>query len=261
MLVSLKRLAASIVIIVALAATTITFFEVFIATPTNLSNQMDLLVTLSILFACVAVVLYIFTRLKSLLTPHLGVQVATVMQFLFMALAMTVTAFAVLSIFNVSLSTLLTSAGIISITVGLVISTFVGGVLSGALVFTTHKLKIGDEVMVNNMPGKVSDMTALVVRIRTDVGQITIPNSAIASGGVIITQLRSPEPTQEKRLPYNVGDRVLTSFRNEEGIVTEITAFHTTIQLDSGKELMYLNTGVLTGAVAVAKVVGKQTQD
>ena len=96
----------------------------------------------------------------------------------------------------------MTSAGIITVTVGLIISTFVGGILSGALVFTTHQLKIGEDVMVNNVPGRVIDMTALVMRIRTDVGQITIPNSAVASGGVIITSVRKPEPAFESRLPY-----------------------------------------------------------
>ncbi len=40
-------------------------------------------------------------------------------------------------------------------------------------------------------------MSALVVRIQTDGGQITIPNNAIASGGVIITKLQTPEPNQE----------------------------------------------------------------
>ncbi len=108
--------------------------------------------------------------------------------------------FIILGIFDFSLSTLLTSAGIISVTVGLVISTFVGGLLSGALVFTTYQFKVGEDVMVNNVPGKIIDLTALVMRIRTDVGQITIPNSAIASGGVIVTAVRVPEAAFEGRL-------------------------------------------------------------
>ena len=162
--------------------------------------------------------------------------------------------FSVLDIFGVSLSTLLTSAGIISVTVGLIISTFVGGLLSGALVFTTYQFKVGEDVMVNNIPGRVTDMTAFVMRIRTDVGQISIPNSAIASGGVIITAMRKPELTQESRLHYTVGDRVITSYRNEEGTIKELTAFHTTVLLDSGREITFLNNSVLSGAVAVAKV-------
>ncbi len=252
---SLKRLIASIVLIIVLAAVTITFFEVFIAAPTNLSNQVDLLINISLVFAFASVVFYNLIRFKTILAPHFGIQAATIIQFLLMGLALTVTAFIILGFFHVSLSTLLTSAGIISITVGLIISTFVGGILSGALVFTTYKFKIGEDVMVNNMPGRIVDMTALVVRIRTDVGQITIPNSAIASGGVILTSVQKPGLEQEKRVPYVVGDRVMTSFRFEEGIVKELTAFHTTVLLDSGKQITYLNTSVLSGAIAIAKIV------
>ena len=97
-------------------------------------------------------------------------------------------------------------------------------------------------------------MTALVMRIQTDVGQITIPNSAIASGGVIITAVRENETLKESRLHYKVGDRVVTSFMNEQGAVKEITAFNTTILLDSGKEITFLNNSILSGGVIIAKI-------
>ena len=162
--------------------------------------------------------------------------------------------FGILGVLGVSPQTLLTSAGIISITAGLVISTFVGGILSGALVFTTYQFKVGDDVMVNNIPGRVTDMTTLVMRITTDVGQISIPNSAIASGSVIITSIHKFAGTQENRLHYTVGDRVITSYLNEPGTVKELTALHTTVVLDSGRQITFLNNSVLSGMVAVAKI-------
>ena|GEM_PF-684918 len=254
---SLKKLLAFIIVTVVLAAITVTIFEVFVAESVNLSASLHLLSDVSIVFAFTLIAVYFLTHIKRLLTPHIGLQIATLVQYVSVAVALTVTAFIVLGYFGVTLSALLTSAGIISVTVGLIISTFVGGILSGALVFATHQVKVGDDVLVNNMPGRVVDMTALVLRIRTDVGQMTIPNSAVASGGVIITAIRPPQPTQETRLPYAVGDRVVTSFRNEEGIVKELTAFHTTVLLDSGKQITFLNNTVLTGATAIAKITQK----
>jgi len=165
-----------------------------------------------------------------------------------------VLSFGVLHTLGVSPATLLTGAGIMSITVGLIISTFVGGILAGALVFTAHQFKVGDIVIVNNIPGKFTDMSALVTRIRTDVGQMSIPNSAIASGTVIITAIHKYEATSQSRLPYSIGDRVVTSYKNEEGIVKELTPLHTTILLDSGKELTFLNNSILSGMVAIAKI-------
>ncbi len=252
---SLRKLVVFIVLVVVLAGITVAFFELFVVDATNLSDPLDLIGDISIVFAFMIIAIYLITHVKRLLSPHVGVQAATIAQYLLVGLAVTVTMFVILGFFGVTLSALLTSAGIISVTVGLIISTFVGGILSGALVFTTYKFKIGDDVMVNNMPGKVSDMTALVMRIRTDMGQITIPNSAIASGGVIVTAVVPPLERQESRLPYSVGDRVATTFRNEEGIITGVTAFHTTILLDSGKEMTFINNSIFTGAVVVAKIV------
>jgi Small-conductance mechanosensitive channel len=252
----MKKLFAFIVFTVVIAALTIFFVDFFTSGFMNVSTSFRQLGHISLVIAFTLMALYGLARIKNILEPHVGVQTATILQYVAVAITLTVASFIILGFYNVSPSALLTSAGIITVTVGLIISTFVGGLLSGALVFTTYKYKIGDDVMVNNMPGKVSDMTALVMRIRTDMGQITIPNSAIASGGVILTAVLPPQECQETRLPYKVGDRVLTSFKNEEGIVREVNGFHTVIQLDSGKELTFINNSIFTGAVVVVKVTG-----
>jgi small-conductance mechanosensitive channel len=177
-----------------------------------------------------------------------------VLQYFIGAISILVMSFGVLHTVGVSPETLLAGAGIASITVGLIVSTFVGGILAGALVFTSHQFRVGDTVMVNNIPGKVTEITALVTRIRTDVGQISLPNSAIASGAVVITAVHKYEAKSLSRLPYSTGDRVVTTFMNEQGVVKELTPLHTTIGLDSGKELTFLNNSVLSGSVAVARV-------
>jgi small-conductance mechanosensitive channel len=108
--------------------------------------------------------------------------------------------------------------------------------------------------MVNNVPGKVEEITAMVTRIRNDVGGlIVIPNTAIVQGGVIVTTFPA-ETVMRHRLPYSLGDRVYTTYLNQEGVVKELTPFYTRIQLDSGNELTFLNSSVLTGLVAVAKI-------
>jgi small-conductance mechanosensitive channel len=232
-----------------------------VAAPINLPMFIVESFRIIIILAFWLTAILLLRRAKPLLTPHIGIQAATIIQFAMLAVAVLFMTFGVLNTLGVSPQTLLTSAGIISVTVGLIISTFVGGILSGALVFTTYQFKIGEDVMVNNIPGRVIDMTALVMRIRTDVGQISIPNSAIASGAVIITTVHKFEGTQENRLHYIAGDRVITSYMNEQGTIKELTALHTTVLLDSGKEITFLNNSVLSGAVAIAKITqADQTQ-
>ncbi len=255
---SLKRLTLFLTFVTLLAVSTIYIFDLAIVAPINLPTLISQAVDIIIILVFWLTAILILRRLKPLLTPHLGSQAATILQYVMVGVAVTIMTFGILNTLGVSAQALLTSAGIISVTVGLIISTFVGGILSGALIFATHRIKVGDDIMVNNIPGKVIEMTALVIRIRTDVGQMSIPNSAIASGGVIVTAMLKPETAIESRIHYTVGDRVITSYMPGEGTVTELTAFHTTVLLDSGREITFLNTSVLSGAVAVAKIKQRQ---
>jgi small-conductance mechanosensitive channel len=243
--------------LIGLAFSTIVLFDLFVAAPINLPDFLRQAVRITLIIGFWLVILLFIRRAKPLMTTRIGAQAATILQFFMEVVAVLVMSIAVLHTLGVSPESLLTGAGIASITIGLIISTFVGSILAGALVFMIHQFRVGDSVLVNNIPGKVVDITALVTRIRTDMGQMSIPNSAIATGAVIVTAIHKYEAKSQSRLPYAMGDRVVTTYMNEEGVVKELTPLHTTILLDSGKELTYLNSSVLTGAVAVAKI----TQD
>jgi small-conductance mechanosensitive channel len=210
-----------------------------------------------VIVAVFGVIALIFIRRsKPLLSRHVGARPATVFQFLMELVVGVVVLFSILNIFQVSATTLLIWGGVVSIILGLVISTFLGNILAGTLVFMINPFKEGDSVLVNNVPGKIVEMTAMVTRIRNDVGgQLVIPNSAIVQGSVIITKVPACENLSEVgRLPYVVGDRVFTTYMSGEGVVKELTSFYTKILLDSGRELTFLNNSVFLGSVAVAKV-------
>lgn len=252
---SIKRLVAFLIGIVILGVTTVALFVLFIAQPINLPKILEQIVGVVIALSFGISAMLLLSRIKTILTPRVGFQLATIIQYGSITFAFVVLSFWIIWILGVTApSDLLTSAGIVSITIGLIISTFVGGILSGALVFTTYRFKVGDQVIVNNIPGTIRDMTALVMRIRTDNGHISIPNSAIASGTVIVTAVHQHHAEEESRLPYCQGDRVITTFMNEQGIVKELTPYHTIILTDSGKELKFQNNTVLAGTVGIAKI-------
>ena len=84
---------------------------------------------------------------------------------------------------------------------------------------------------------------------------IIIPNTALISGSIIVTKMPSDDDSAPgSRLPYTLGDRVYTTYLNEDGVVKEISPLQTKILLDSGKTITFLNTSVMTGTVAIAKV-------
>jgi small-conductance mechanosensitive channel len=253
---SLKRFAIGLLLLTGLAAFTSILYSLFAASPVSRSEFLYQTVGIALSVGFWVVVLIFIRRSKPVLARFLGDQTSTILQISMASIAVLVMVFAVLNTLGASPESLLTGAGFASITIGLIISTFVGGILAGALVFATHKFRVGDTVVVNNVPGVVIELTALVTRIRTDVGFMTIPNSAISSGAIIITRLSKYEVLPIARLPYSVGDRVVTSYMVGEGTVKTITALRTVVALDSGRELTLLNTSVLMGTLAVAKVTG-----
>ena len=163
--------------------------------------------------------------------------------------------FTILHILQVSPSSLLIGEGVISIVFGLIISTSVGNLLAGSFVLMTRPYDIGDTILINNIPCKVEKITSLTTRVKNDFGGlISIPNTAIMQGSIIVTSFNDSQVDVVSRLPYATGDRIYTTYLNQEGVVIDITPFHTRIILDSGKELTFLNTSVLTGSVAVARI-------
>lgn len=259
---SLQRLVLYLIVTLILTIFTLYIFHQFIATSISLLILLEESVRIIIILLFAGLALIIIRRFKPFITQRIGNQFSTIIQYFLTAVIVAAVVFETLNILQPNSATeLITGAGIITITVGLIISTFVGSLLSGFLVFTNYKFKVDDKVMFNNIPGRIIEMTALVLRIQTDVGQVTIPNSAVASGGVIITVLHEYPNLESGRLHYRVGDRVLTSYNNEQGIIKEITALATTIQLDSDKQITLLNNMVLSGALIIAKITPKPSEN
>lgn len=251
---SFKKFIVILILLIILSLGAVYVFDQFVASPISLFTfyRETLNIILAVGFSLI--ILLFLQHTRPFMTARIGAPAATVLEFSIGALAVLVMSFGVLRILGVSPESLLTGAGIASITVGLVISTFVSGIIAGALVFTTHSFRVGDDVLVNNIPGRITRMTGLVTRVATDVGQISVPNSAIASGVVIMTHIHKPGVKTISRLPYVIGDRVISTYMHEEGVVRELTPLHTVIALDSGKELTFLNNSIISGTVAIAKI-------
>lgn len=209
-----------------------------------------------IVLATMAIAVFIVRRVKKLIFGK-RTNAANFFEFAMMALIFILSAFQLLHIFHVDTNTLLISGGIISITVGLIVSTFVGDTLAGMLVFLLNLYHVGDMVLVNNIPCKVEEMSALVTRFRNAAGgMLSVPNTAISQGGVIVTRFPDQQDGSTlNRLPYVKGDRIYTTYMNAEGVVEELDSIHTLIKLDSGMELSFLNNSVLMGSIAVARIV------
>ena len=136
---SLQRLFFYLIITLILTIGILYIFHQFIAEPISLSKLFEQAVDIIIgIFAWLAAIV-IIRRFKPIMAQRIGDQAATIVQYVMLAIATLIYNLRILSIINVSATDLLTGAGIISVTAGLVISTFVGSILSGFLVFTNYK--------------------------------------------------------------------------------------------------------------------------
>ena len=240
-----------------------TFFSIFLfdqlfAVPTGLNEVLHQVGQILIVITFGSIAIIVIRSSKALLTKHVGIQTTNVFQYLMIAITIIIMIFGVLHILNVPPSTLLVGGSAVSIIFGLIISTSVGNLLAGTFVLMTHQYKVGDTVLINNIPCKVEQITSLVTHVKNDLGgQMAIPNNAIMQGSVVITSFSNHHDDVINRLPYAKGDRIYTTYLNEQGIVIDITPFHTRILLDSGKEITFLNSSVFIGNVAVAKIIEK----
>jgi small-conductance mechanosensitive channel len=252
---SVKKFAAAIILLTVATFAAIFLFEQVVAVPIKLSTVLIESIKTAMVIVSGSIVVFLIRRFRTVIGKRLGHHPASIFSFFMVLVTIIIMAFTVLDIFQVSATTLLLGGGIITLVIGLVLSTLVGSTLAGTLVLATNMLRVGDSVLVNNVPGKIEEITTMFTRIRNDMGgEIIVPNTALIQGSIIMTRIPSDDSTPKSRLPYSLGDRVYTTYMNEEGTVREISPFHTKILLESGREITFLNTSVIAGSVAIAKV-------
>ncbi|TFH23384.1 mechanosensitive ion channel, partial [Candidatus Bathyarchaeota archaeon] len=144
---SFKRFTILLIFLVILGIGTIYIYDLYIAATINLPAFLTQAFRIVLILGFWLTIILFLRQVKTFMIKRLGNQAATILQFSIGAISILVMSFGVLHTIGVSPETLLTSAGILSITMGLIISTFVGSFLAGALVFTTHRFKTGDSVI------------------------------------------------------------------------------------------------------------------
>jgi small-conductance mechanosensitive channel len=254
-LASVKKFITITVLLIVCASAAIFLFEQQVAEPVKLSTLLRQSIDTAIVIIAGSAIVFLIRRFRNVMVKRIGPQLATIFQLFMMLIAIVITLFTVLDIFQVSAMALLLGGGIVTLVIGLIVSNLVGSTFAGTLILISNAFKVGDNVLVNNVPGRIEEITTMFTRIRNDMGgMIVIPNTALISGSIIVTKMPHDDSAPGSRLPYTLGDRVYTTYLNENGTVKEITPLQTKILLDSGKTITFLNTSVMTGMVAIARI-------
>ena len=251
----MKKFITITVLLIVCTSAAIFLFEQQVAEPVKLSTLLRQSIDTAIVIIAGSLIVFLIRRFRNVMVKRIGPQLATIFELLMMLIATVITLFTVLDIFQVSATALLLGGGIITLVIGLIVSNLIGNTFAGTMILISNAFKVGDNVLVNNVPGRIEEITTMFTRIRNDMGgMIIIPNTALISGSIIVTKMPHDDSAPGSRLPYAVGDRVYTTYLNENGTVKEVTPLQTRILLDSGKTITFLNTSVITGMVAIARV-------
>ena len=88
----------------------------------------------------------------------------------------------ILSIFNINLTPLLASAGVVGVGIGLGAQSIFKDMLNGIFILVEDQYNVGEVVRVAGLTGTVEDLTLRLTRLRDGDGTLhTIPNSQIAT--------------------------------------------------------------------------------
>ena len=138
----------------------------------------------------------------------------------------------VLSIFNINLTPLLASAGVVGVGIGLGAQSIFKDMLNGIFILVEDQYNVGEVVKIAGMSGTVEDLSLRVTKLRDGDGTLHfIPNSQIAT---VSNQSRDYSVAS---LPVSVDasaapDRVMALLRKLAGEVRQDPAFREVILLD-----------------------------
>jgi small-conductance mechanosensitive channel len=232
-------------------------FGTIISGQTNLLGlQFTLRQTTQVCVTLVAggLVMALIRRSSKHIRESTGPYAASVFSYVLVVLNFFVILLAVLDIFDVPASSLVLGGGFGAIIIGLAVSTLFGNIFSGALMLIAKPVVVGDDVLINNIPGRIETISTVFTRIQNESGTETIvPNTAIVSGMVTLTKV-PPISETTSGLPFTVGERVYTSYVGGEGTVKGIGSLYTTVLLDGGRQVRIPNSGIMTGSIHIALV-------
>jgi len=249
-----RGLLGRVMITLVIALVFLFLFDYVIAPLVNVKPTERTNIHVLIIATVTIILIYILKDFSKIISRYLGPHIAGLFTFLLEISIVTAGILAILAVIHVSLTTIMVSGGIAAIIIGLAISTLASNLISGMFIYTTLPIKVGDSVFINNIPGKISKITAIYTSILTEGGtELIIPNSAVVQGFFLIAK---GDTQNAKLFDYKRGDQVYLPSINTEGNIIELNEITTRIATDKGT-LIIPTYVLLTGGAFMIKKSSK----
>jgi small conductance mechanosensitive channel len=132
---------------------------------------------------------------------------------------------------------LLASSAVVGIVVGFASQRTLGNFVAGLLIAFTQPLRLGDDVVIENVEGTVEEIGLIYTFVRTENGdRLVIPNEKLASDTIRNSTIRSREKVAEISLQVPLGqdlgavvDRLRTIAGDGEVFVSDLSGSATVV--------------------------------
>src|SRR6266571_756079 len=132
---------------------------------------------------------------------------------------------------------LLASSAVIGIVVGFASQRTLGNFVAGLLIAFTQPVRLGDDVVVENIEGTVEEIGLIYTFVRTENGdRLVIPNEKLASDTIRNSTIRSREKVAEISLQVPLGqdlgavvDRLRSTVPEGEVFVSDLSGSATVV--------------------------------
>ena len=189
---SFWKLSASILVLVVGAWVALVVLGEYVATRYGLADPITRSIDIGVIIGVGILVFYFFRSFAKSIGEGFSPHFRAILNFLIIIIVALFVFLAVLNTLQVPPTTLLIGGGILSVVIGIGVSTLFGNIMTGALMLTMFPFRVGDTVIVGNVPGKILEINTFYTRVLNDSGSETIlPNTAVIGGSVPVTRLAS----------------------------------------------------------------------
>ena len=176
------------------------------------------------------------------------------MKFISAAVGYLFVAFSALAVLDVSVERLLVGAGLAGVVLGIAAQQSLGNIFAGLVLILARPFVVGDHIRIRSgslggiFDAWVLEMSLTYVTVRTDDGQLKIPNTAMLAAGVGKTPARGrsrparPKATSSRHQASHPGSKPVR-LRPDSGPTTRARHAHTPAQAAASQPALISNDG------------------
>ncbi len=180
-----------------------------------------------------SIAVFIKLLMKRTLHPRIPLHIYKALEKIVLYSILIVTVIAALAPLGLDISTLLLTGGVIGVALGFASQSIVSNALSGVFIYTERIFKIGDPIRVENIEGRVIDITTFSTIIRCWDGYIArVPNNKVFDN-ILINYEKAPI----RRIALNVGIAYGVDIDKARKLIMDVMEDHPYILVNPGPEV------------------------